>query len=49
MKSQELWKLFEETGAPELYLLYSNARRMENRNAFDDPGTCPAGSELQRY
>ena len=42
MKSMELWELFRETGAPELYLLYSNARRMENKNAFDDPGTGPA-------
>jgi len=42
MQSKELWDLFAETGAPELYLLYSNARRMENNHALDDPGTGPA-------
>lgn len=47
MKSCELWKLFEETGAPELYLLYSNARKMESTHALNDSGFGSAGSELQ--
>jgi len=46
MNSGELWKLFEETGAPELYLIYSNARKMENSNAFNDSGTGSACGQL---
>lgn len=47
MKSCEIWKLFEETGAPELYLMYSSARKMESTHAFNDSGVSPAGSKLQ--
>jgi len=47
MKSSELWKLFEETGAPELYLMYSSARKMESNHAFDDSGSGTAGCKLQ--
>lgn len=43
MNSGELWKLFVETGAPELYLIYSNARKMESINALNDSGPCIAG------
>lgn len=46
MNSDELWKLFEETGAPELYLIYSNARKMENSNAFNNSGTCCSSKQL---
>jgi len=38
MNSDYYWKLFMETGAPELYLLYNEARRMEDLDAFEDPG-----------
>lgn len=47
MNSCDLWKLFEETGAPELYLIYSNARRMESLNALNDSGPRIAGRQLQ--
>ena len=47
MKSQELWKLFEETGAPELYLMYTDARKMENANATDNASACSTRSKLQ--
>ena len=29
MKSRELWQAFLDTGAPELYVLYSKAREAE--------------------
>lgn len=36
MNSQNLWKIFLETGAPEVYVLYSQARKMEGINVLDD-------------
>lgn len=38
MDSQNLWQLFIETGAPEMYLLYSKARKQELTNAFESSG-----------
>ena len=29
MNAQNYWELFLETGSPEMYVLYSQARRME--------------------
>ena len=42
MNAQEYWKIFMETGAPEVYLLYNQAKRMETDHAFANPGV---GSE----
>lgn len=47
MNACELWKLFEETGAPELYLMYSSARKMESTHAFENASSGPAGRQLQ--
>lgn len=47
MTSQELWQIFLETGAPEMYLLYNRARKTEEIHVLDDPGTGPAVSSLQ--
>ena len=47
MDAKEYWQLFLETGAPEMYLLYSNARSKEKPNVSDDPGHRPAGHGLQ--
>lgn len=47
MNAQDFWNVFLETGAPEMYLLYNQARRMEERNACNDPGTGSAGLGLQ--
>ncbi len=38
MDAEELWQLFMETGAPEVYLYYHQARRMEDSNVFENPG-----------
>ena len=40
MTSKDYWQMFLETGAPELYLLYNNAKKTEITNVFDGPGTC---------
>ncbi len=36
MNSQNYWQLFLETGAPEMYLLYNEARKVEQPNVSDD-------------
>lgn len=47
MNAQDYWMMFLETGAPEMYLLYNQARRMEATDVFNDPGTGTAGHRLQ--
>ena len=47
MKSQDYWQMCLETGAPELYLLYNNARKMEMTHVFDDKGPGAPGHFLQ--
>jgi hypothetical protein len=47
MNSQNLWQVFLETGAPEIYLLYNQARKMESLHVFNNSGTCVTGHQLQ--
>lgn len=47
MTSKDYWQIFLETGAPELYLLYQNALKMENNHVLDNQGSRVAGSGLQ--
>jgi len=47
MDSQNLWQLFLETGAPEVYLMYHKAMRMEETHVLDDPGIGVTGNGLQ--
>ena len=47
MKSRELWQAFLDTGAPELYLLFSRERKAETDYVLDDSGTCVASHQLQ--
>lgn len=47
MDSQNLWQLFLETGAPEMYLLYNKARKMEEPYVLDDTGIGASGNKLQ--
>lgn len=47
MNAQELWQVFLETGAPEAYLFYNKALRMENSHVPDDTGAGAAGHGLQ--
>ncbi len=46
MKSSDYWQIFMETGAPEFYLMYHNARKTELAHVLDDSGIGPAGVEL---
>lgn len=47
MRASDYWQLFVETGAPELYLMYNNARKMETTHVYDDPSAGSAGHQLQ--
>ncbi len=39
MTSQDYWQIFLETGAPEMYLLYNSARKMEKNDVLENAGT----------
>ena len=47
MNAADYWHLFLETGAPEAYLAYSKAMKMEEQHVPDDPGRCPESNGLQ--
>lgn len=47
MKVDGLWQVFMETGAPEMYLLYSAAKKAELKDVFNDQGPGASGIELQ--
>ena len=46
MKAQDYWQVFLETGAPEMYLLYNKALKMESLHVFNDSGVSAAGDQL---
>ena len=47
MTSQEYWQVFLETGAPEMYLMYQQALKMEANHVFDNPGAGASDRRLQ--
>lgn len=47
MQAQDYWNLFLETGAPEAYLSYTKALKMEGNHVSDDPGNRPESHGLQ--
>lgn len=47
MEKKLLWELFLETGAPEAYLLYQKALKMEAGYVSDHEGAGAAGNGLQ--
>lgn len=47
MDSQNLWRMFVQTGSPELYLLYAQAKRTEESSVFNSQGTGDARHQLQ--
>jgi len=48
MNANNYWQMFLETGAPEFYLLYNNARKMENDYVLDGSGIGAPGHPVQR-
>lgn len=47
MKASDYWSIFMDTGAPEAYLLYTKALRMEERHVPDHTGSGAALNGLQ--
>jgi len=47
MNATDYWKFFLETGAPEYYLLYQNALKMEGNHVLDNSGHRAQGYRLQ--
>lgn len=47
MNAKDYWDVFLETGAPEAYLLYARALKMEAADVSDNPGVGSAGYGLQ--
>ena len=47
MNAKEYWQMFLETGAPEAYLLYAKAMKMEENHVPDCTGPGAAGHGLQ--
>ncbi len=47
MNAQDYWNIFLVTGAPEAYLLYNQARRMEDKHVSEDQGLGSKGFSLQ--
>ena len=47
MKSEVCWKLFLETGSPEAYLMYNEAKRWECSHVSEYKGPGDSGHTLQ--
>ena len=47
MNARDYWSLFLETGAPEAYILYNRALKMEAKDVPEDSGSGAAGHGLQ--
>ena len=47
MNAFDYWQLFLETGAPEAYLMYTKAMKMEGKHVSDDSGSRPQSYRLQ--
>lgn len=47
MNSQNYWQLFLETGAPEMYLLYNEARKVEKAHVSDNKWPCASCNNIQ--
>lgn len=47
MNTNQLWQTFLETGAPEVYVLYNEAKKLEAVDVSDDQGPGIACNQLQ--
>ena len=47
MRSADYWQIFLDTGAPEMFLLYTQARRMEEIDVPDCTGISATGNGVQ--
>ena len=47
MNAEDYWRLFLDTGAPELYILYQNAQKMEKIHVLENTGAGTQSHSLQ--
>lgn len=47
MNARSYWQLFMMTGLPEAYLLYSEARRTEEKSVSDNSGLSAQSNTIQ--
>lgn len=47
MDSKDYWQMFLETGAPELYMMYTKARKAEGVHVSQGTSTGATGHGLQ--
>ena len=47
MDARSYWQLFLETGAPEMYLMYTQMRKQETNNVFEDTRLGDPGHSVQ--
>lgn len=47
MNANSAWQIFLETGAPEMYLLYTQVKSMEKKDVFDDSRLSPESYKIQ--
>ena len=47
MNSQNFWQIFLETGAPEMYLLYNKAKKMEDIHVLDHQSIGSQNNSIQ--
>lgn len=47
MNAAQLWQTFLETGSPEVYLLYNQARRIDEIHVLDSSRSGASGNGLQ--
>lgn len=47
MNANDYWTMFMQTGAPAIYLMYKNAKHMEDMHVSDDAGARGTGYGVQ--
>ena len=47
MDAAEYWKLFMESGRPEVYIMYTQALKAEGTYVSENPGSGSANQRLQ--
>ena len=47
MNAMNYWQLFLETGAPEMYLMYTQMRKQEAKNVLESTGLGDASHTIQ--
>ena len=47
MNAKEYWKIFVETGLPEAYMLYSEAKKVEADHVFNNKSVGTQSNRLQ--